>query len=167
MSPPPQEAPKPPPTFVYDTKTGRRRRRPDAATTLQAWDFGGETWARTGRGGMGGAGLGTQEALLQRVMDEIRAIAATRTGVNLRRPFARFDKDRNRRLTPKELGSALRGLGVPSDPDTVAAVMAAFDSNGDGYIDFGELTFAFMNRRKLVRAACCSPMRLMCPRGGW
>lgn len=84
-------------------------------------------------------------------MQLINQRAASASGWNLRRPFLRFDKDGSRSLDFEEMSSALRSLGVPHDKATVSAVMAAFDRNGDGSVDYGEFLFVFMNRRKLVR----------------
>lgn len=50
--------------------------------------------------------------LVVKVMVKLRKYATTRAGVDLRRPFQKFDKDNSRMLDAKELSEGLQSLGI-------------------------------------------------------
>ena len=60
-------------------------------------------------GGIDYAAKAKRQALCNRVMQQISALASTRPNLNLRRPFGRFDKNKDRKIDSNELRSCLRG----------------------------------------------------------
>jgi len=62
------------------------------------------------------------------------------TGISeeeMQRIFKQFDANNDGKISSAELGEALRTLGSTT-PDEIHTMMAELDTDGDGYIDFGE-----------------------------
>ncbi|XP_010673321.2 probable calcium-binding protein CML15 [Beta vulgaris subsp. vulgaris] len=62
----------------------------------------------------------------------------------LKHIFERFDMDSDGSLTQLELAALLRSLGVKHTGDQIYALLTNMDSNGNGYIEFDELTRALL-----------------------
>ena len=76
------------------------------------------------------------------------AADAVRRAVRARYPslaaaFAAFDADADGWLSVRELARALTGLGLGITHDEVTELVAAADSNGDGFLNFGEFAGKF------------------------
>ncbi|XP_020577524.1 probable calcium-binding protein CML18 [Phalaenopsis equestris] len=56
----------------------------------------------------------------------------------LREIFRSFDRNNDGSLTPLELGSLLRSLGIKPSPDQLDALMQTADKNNNGLVEFSE-----------------------------
>lgn len=56
----------------------------------------------------------------------------------LREIFRSFDRNNDGSLTPLELGSLLRALGIKPSPDQLEALMLEADRNSNGLVEFSE-----------------------------
>lgn len=74
---------------------------------------------------------------------------------DLRKVFDRFDANRDGYISLTELQSVLRSLGCPTDE--AAAMMAAADGDGDGFISFEE--FLSANTAGASSARCLEDLR--------
>ena len=91
-----------------------------------------------------------RESAVMAALQRVRSLSKTRDGLDLARAFKRFDTNGDRRLDAAELRAALTGLGVPTDARCASAIVAAFDRDGSGSVDYGEFLYAFFNRRDVV-----------------
>ncbi|KAM0949470.1 putative EF-hand domain-containing protein [Dioscorea sansibarensis] len=63
----------------------------------------------------------------------------------MERIFKRFDTNGDGKISPAELGEALRTLGS-TNSDDIQRMMGELDTDGDGYIDFKEFcSFCWAN----------------------
>ena len=79
--------------------------------------------------------------------DVSRQKSHTTRHAGCRDAFLAFDKDRSGGLDTRELGKALRQLGMESDSQQTIAVLQRFDKDGGGTLD----VYEFHN---LVQARC-------------
>ena len=95
-----------------------------------------------------------QESAVESALKAIREAAQTNKvhGLDLKQPFVRFDRNNSGSLDRNELESALQMMGVHLSTAQVDALMAHFDPDGSGEIDYNEFMWGFFNQRELLRA---------------
>ena len=62
--------------------------------------------------------------------------------------FELFDKDRNGKITSKELGTVMRGLGQNPTEEELKQMIREVDLNGNGTIDFKEFMCLMVKKMK-------------------
>lgn len=75
---------------------------------------------------MSGAGEGNAVKLDEKQLAELREI------------FRSFDRNNDGSLTPLELGSLLRAIGIKPSPDQLEALIHMADKNNNGLVEFSE-----------------------------
>ena len=90
---------------------------------------------------------------VERVIKRIQKMSEVRDAgwhLDLRKPFAQFDKNGDGRLNHEEFQQGIASIGVKVSKEEMDALLAHFDHDNSGYIEFQEFVWQFFNRRKLV-----------------
>eukprot|EP01087_Luapelamoeba_hula_P001649 TRINITY_DN1136_c0_g1_i1.p1 TRINITY_DN1136_c0_g1~~TRINITY_DN1136_c0_g1_i1.p1 ORF type:complete len:609 (+),score=117.79 TRINITY_DN1136_c0_g1_i1:131-1957(+) len=83
---------------------------------------------------------------------EKKRMVAKLAAKHVRKVFDEFDLDRSGTIDLDELQSGLDSLGLPSDATRVREMMAAVDTNADGFVDFADFMRFVEMREEELRA---------------
>ena len=158
----PTEIPLPPSDSAWDEHGRKYLKGLDNRADADGDDVvvGAGTSAVGGDGGGAGASVRSvgpavdaeeRERVVMDVLQRVRTVTKTRSGAELQRAFKQFDTNGDRQLDAKEMLAALAALGVRIDIAAAQAVVDTFDTNKNGYVDYGEFLYIFLNRREIVR----------------
>ena len=90
---------------------------------------------------------------VERVINRIKRLAEVKSAgwhLDLRKPFAQFDKNGDGMLSHDEFVDGLEEIGVQCSEEEVNALLNHFDTNNNGTINFQEFVWSFFNRRNLI-----------------
>ena len=99
------------------------------------------------------AGEVAKESALASCLEKLRRAAETSTvnGIDLFRPFRKYDYDRSGTLSRHEFADAVAEMGAKLTAEQFTALYEHFDPNDSGGIDYGELMWGFFNRRVFLK----------------
>ncbi|GMI24657.1 hypothetical protein TrCOL_g10369 [Triparma columacea] len=108
---------------------------------------------------LGGSQMAAKSKIAYESLEKIKEVASKKEGFDLKLAFKEFDLDGNGTVDHDELKAVVEGMC--SEPDEngkihrvakweMDAIIALFDPNNDGEIDYGEFAWTFFNRRALT-----------------